>query len=126
MKFLADENFPLSAILLLRESGFDVASIAETHAGLQDVEVLELALAEGRTLLTFDKDFGELAFGRNLPASSGVILFRTASLMPEECAAIALATLRTSVAWAGHFCVVDAGKIRITALPCHDKGGSQT
>jgi len=32
--------------------------------------------ARGSGLLTFDKDFGELAWRVDLPASSGVILFR--------------------------------------------------
>jgi predicted nuclease of predicted toxin-antitoxin system len=62
MKFVADENFPRLALLLLRKSGFDVAGIAETSPGLSDREVLGIASTEGRTLLTFDKDFGELAF----------------------------------------------------------------
>lgn len=60
MKFVADENFPRVALRLLRHSGFDVASIAETNPGLPDAEVLAIASAEGRTLLTFDKDFGPI------------------------------------------------------------------
>jgi predicted nuclease of predicted toxin-antitoxin system len=75
------------------------------------------ATAEDRTLLTFDKDFGELAFRVGLPASSGVIQFRTGVLSPEESAGIALATLRTAVNWTGHFCVVDERRLRVTRLP---------
>ncbi|MBL8234848.1 MAG: DUF5615 family PIN-like protein [Bryobacterales bacterium] len=121
MKFVADENFPRVALLLLRQSGFDVAAIAETNPGLPDTEVLALASAEGRTLLTFDKDFGELAFRRGLPASCGVILFRTGFLTPAESADLALATLRSGAAWAGHFCAVSDRKIRITPLPPHPR-----
>jgi predicted nuclease of predicted toxin-antitoxin system len=117
MKFVADENFPRDALWLLRQSGFGVASIAETNPGLPDIEVLALASAEGRTLLTFDKDFGDLAFRQGLLASCGVILFRTGSLSPMETAVIALATLNSGVAWAGHFCVVSDRKIRVTPLP---------
>ncbi|HBY60719.1 MAG TPA: hypothetical protein DEH78_12910 [Solibacterales bacterium] len=117
MKFVADENFPRDALRLLRQSGFDVASIAETHPGLPDTEVLGIASAEGRTLLTFDKDFGSLAFRQGLPASCGVILFRTSSLTPTEIAGLAIATLQSGVAWAGHFCVVNDRKIRVTPLP---------
>jgi predicted nuclease of predicted toxin-antitoxin system len=36
--------------------------------------VLKFAQAEERILLTFDKDFGELAFVTELPATSGIIL----------------------------------------------------
>lgn len=117
MKFVADENFPRQALLLLRQSGFDVASIAETNPGLPDTEVLGIASAEGRTLLTFDKDFGDLAFRQGLPASCGVILFRTGSLTPTESVDLAIATLQSGVAWAGQFCVVKDRKIRIRPLP---------
>ncbi len=117
MKFVADENFPRHALRLPRQSGFDVASIAETNPGLPDTEVLGIASAEGRTLLTFDKDFGDLAFRQGLPASCGVILFRTGALTPTESAGLAIATLQSGVAWAGHFCVVNDRKIRVTPLP---------
>ncbi|MBN8730825.1 MAG: DUF5615 family PIN-like protein [Acidobacteria bacterium] len=117
MKFVADENFPRDALRLLRQSGFDVTSIAETNPGLPDIDVLGIASAEDRTLLTFDKDFGDLAFRQGLPASCGVILFRTGSLTPNESAALAIATLQSGVAWAGHFCVVNDRKIRVTPLP---------
>ena len=43
-----------------------------------DSELLELALAEGRILLTEDKDFGALVFGGE-GRSPGVILLRFAS-----------------------------------------------
>ena len=117
MRFVADENFPRNALRVMRESGFDVVSIAETHPGIPDTEVLSIASAESRTLLTFDKDFGDLAFRQGLPASCGVILFRVGSLTPAETGAIAVATLQSGVAWAGHFCVVSDRKIRITRLP---------
>ncbi|BDC51704.1 hypothetical protein F183_A40190 [Bryobacterales bacterium F-183] len=117
MKFVADENFPGYALRVLRASGFEVASIAESNPGLADTEVLAFASATGRTLLTFDKDFGDLAFHQGKAASYGVILFRIASFSPEEAAEVALATLRSDVVWAGHFCVVNDRKIRITRLP---------
>lgn len=104
-------------MILLRQSGFNVASIAETNAGIADTEVLAIASAEGRTLLTFDKDFGDLAFRQGLPASCGVILFRTGSLTPMESAGIALATLQSRAVWSGHFCVVSNRRIRLTPLP---------
>jgi len=117
MKFVADENFPRAALMLLRESGFDVSSIAESHPGIPDTEVMAIAGREGRTLLTFDKDFGELVFRLGLPASCGVILFRINSFTPTECADLALAALQSGVAWAGHFCVVKDSKLRISTLP---------
>jgi predicted nuclease of predicted toxin-antitoxin system len=59
---LADENFPRPALKALRDAGQDVAWIADSHSGATDIEVLKLCMAQRRVLLTFDKDFGELAF----------------------------------------------------------------
>ncbi len=59
-KLLADENVPLKAVEILREKGVDVASVTELSPGLKDREVLDLAGREGRIIVTFDKDFGEL------------------------------------------------------------------
>jgi predicted nuclease of predicted toxin-antitoxin system len=44
--------------------------------GSADTAVLDLAVRELRVLLTFDKDFGELAWRARLPASCGIILLR--------------------------------------------------
>lgn len=117
MKFVADENFPRNALRRLRQAGFDVASIAETSPGLPDTAVLAFASTEGRTLLTLDKDFGDLAFRQGVLAACGVILFRTGSLTPTESADLAIAALQSGVSWAGHFCVVSDGRIRVTPLP---------
>jgi len=76
MRYLTNENIPPSVVHLLRGAGHDVLSALESMAGRSDVDVLAQATSENRVLVTFDKDFGELAFGSHLPASSGVILFR--------------------------------------------------
>lgn len=75
MRFLANEKFPLDAVEVLRQNGHDVVWIRVESPGISDPEVLSRAQAENRILLTFDKDFGELAFRSKLPASVGVILF---------------------------------------------------
>jgi len=56
MTFLADENFPLRAVDVLRQEGFDVSSIREIQPGASDEWVLSLCVAEGRALMTLDKD----------------------------------------------------------------------
>lgn len=117
MKFVADENFPRSVLRILRQHGYDVKSIAEERPGISDNEVLAFAAAEERTLLTFDKDFGDLAFRQGILASYGIILFRSGCQSPKESADLALATLKSGVSWAGQFCVVRDSKIRVTRLP---------
>ena len=79
MRFLEGENFPGEAVRGLRAAGHDVAWVQEVAAGSKDKAVLQRAQDEERVLITFDKDFGELAFRRGLPASSGTILLRLAA-----------------------------------------------
>ncbi len=60
----------------LSASGHDVTAVALDYArSIKDHEVLAIARAEGRILITNDKDFGELVHRSRLP-HAGVILFR--------------------------------------------------
>jgi predicted nuclease of predicted toxin-antitoxin system len=76
MRLLANENFPSVAVEVLRSLGHDVLWVAENCPSVRDEYVLDLAVRESRVLLTQDKDFGELAFRRGLPATSGIVLLR--------------------------------------------------
>ena len=53
MRFLANENFPLPSVRLLRQAGYYVASITEDSPGMEDPEVLTCATDEQRVILTF-------------------------------------------------------------------------
>jgi predicted nuclease of predicted toxin-antitoxin system len=117
MRILADENFPQDAVRALRRRGHDVAWVAADARGSSDVHVLERAQAESRILVTFDKDFGELAFQWGLPASSGIVLFRTSVPSPSYVARVAVAALESRADWAGNFAVVEDDRIRMTPLP---------
>lgn len=76
MRFLLDESADARLVPWLRSMGHDVASIAGEHpASLKDREVLTVALAEERILVTDDRDFGELVFAGGLP-HAGVIYLR--------------------------------------------------
>ncbi len=62
IKLLADENFPSRSVDILRANGFDVLWILRSYQGISDAEIINLANAEQRLILTFDKDFGHLIF----------------------------------------------------------------
>ena len=117
MLLLANENFPRLAITELRAAGHDVASVREDSPGAEDAAVLQRAQVEGRVLITFDKDFGELAFRSRLPASSGVILWRISAPSAAHVAQAAVTVLASRTDWEGHFSVVDDHRVRMTALP---------
>lgn len=115
MTFLADENFPLPAVSALRDRGYDVSSIAESHAGSSDEAVAEFCDREARVLLTFDKDFGELIFRRGLAAGSSVVLFR---IDPDPIALVEIlrSLTGTGVLTAGVYCVVARDRVRVRPL----------
>ena len=77
-KLLANENVAADVVSALRADGHDGVWIKEVGRGSTNEVVLAMALAENRVLLTFDKDFGELAFRLGRPATPGVILLRLA------------------------------------------------
>lgn len=84
MKLLANENFPLKSILYLRSKGFDIRSIGTDNPSIKDHEVMALAIEEERTILTFDRDYGELIFMYNYHPQKGVIYLRFEEYQPEE------------------------------------------
>jgi predicted nuclease of predicted toxin-antitoxin system len=84
MKFLANENFPLKSILYLKRLGYDISSIGTDYQGIQDFQVMEIAISEERTILTFDRDYGELIFKHNHRPQKGVIYLRINDYTAEE------------------------------------------
>jgi predicted nuclease of predicted toxin-antitoxin system len=117
LKLLANENVAADVVTALRADGHDVAWIREVGPGSIDEDVLALALSENRVLLTFDKDFGELAFRRGLRATPGVILLRPRLRSPDYLVRFARAVLAQGHTWEGHFSVAEEGRLRIVPLP---------
>ncbi len=89
MRFPANENFPGDAADGLRDS---------------------------RILLTFDKDFGELAYRSHLPAACGIVLFRMPMPAPEAAGAVITARIAERGDWAGQFSVIEPGRVRMRRL----------
>lgn len=117
VKVLAGENVAGDVVMALRADGHDVTWIKETGPGSTDHVVLALALAEDRVLLTFDKDFGELAFRLGQAASPGVILLRPRLRSPAHPVRFAHAVLAQGDVWKDSFAVAEEGSLRIVPLP---------
>ena len=84
MKLLANENFPMPAILLLRKLGYDITSIGEDYPGITDEQVMNIAQREERIIITFDRDYGELIYKHNYKPPKGVVYLRLDKYEPAE------------------------------------------
>lgn len=117
MRILANENVPGPVVAALRDAGHDVLSAKEAMTGAADRKVLERAQLEARLVVTFDKDFGELAVRAGLPAASGVVLLRLRGSNPDADNARVVAALSSRDDWPGHFAVVTDDRVRLRPLP---------
>ena len=116
MRLLANENFPRVAVEVLRSLGHDVLWISENCPSVKDEYVHDLAVRESRVLLAQDEDFGELAFRRGLPATSGIVLMRVAPI-PSQVSEFARKAFSEPRDLRGKFVVVEEGRIRERPLP---------
>jgi hypothetical protein len=116
MRLLADENLPGEAVASLKANGHDVVWIRDAARGSTDDDVFALAMNETRILLTFDKDFGELAWRRRQAGICGVILFRLRMPPPGRAAAVIVGRIAERDDWQGHFSIIEPGRIRMRPL----------
>jgi predicted nuclease of predicted toxin-antitoxin system len=116
MRFLADENFPGAAVTVLEAAGHDVVWVRMAAPGATDPDVLAWAAREERILLTFDKDFGELARGSALPSACGVILLRMPMPRPSDVGRRLADLIIAREDWAGYFSVIEPGRVRMRPL----------
>lgn len=84
MKLLANENIPSASVSVLKAEGFDVRAVGLDFPGITDRDVIQLAIEEERTIITFDRDYGELIFKHGYSPPGGVIYLRFKSFNPEE------------------------------------------
>jgi len=116
MRFLANENFPGAAVAALIAAGHDVVWVRDTAPGMSDPDVLRWATRDERILLTFDKDFGELARASALPRTCGVLLFRVPMPNPGDVGSRLSGLIESRDDWAGNFSVIESGRIRMRPI----------
>jgi predicted nuclease of predicted toxin-antitoxin system len=58
VQFLAEESCDFAVVRSLRSAGHDVLAVSEFQRRSVDRDLMEMAYAERRILLTEDKDFG--------------------------------------------------------------------
>ena len=112
MKLLANENFPLKSYKALQENGYDIKHIGLELPSITDEEVMTIAIEEGRIILTFDSDYGELVFKYGYKPE-GVIYFRWKEFTPGYPADYLHEIFEVGqIQFVGLFTVIDEGQIR--------------
>ena len=84
MKLLTDACIWRPTVVTLRAAGHDVDAVGDWPADPGDRAILERAHADGRVLVTVDKDFGELAVRQGMPHSGIIRLAMTPVLLEAE------------------------------------------
>ena len=84
MKLIANETIPLKSILYLKSKGIDISSLRLDNASITDEEAMKITMDEDRTIITFDRDYGELIFRLNYKPKQGVIYLRIFNYNSQE------------------------------------------
>jgi predicted nuclease of predicted toxin-antitoxin system len=114
--FIADECVSRRIVERLRAEGFDVKWIGDDRRGISDTEVLKAAAAEGRILITEDRDFGELVIRQRL-AVRGLILTELDRLAPTaEAERISAVVTAHADRLVGNLIVIEPMRVRIRPL----------
>ena len=115
MRLLIDENVSPIIGYGLQAAGHDVVAAASVCPGAPDDDVVALAIAEGRILVTEDKDFGNLVFRQGL-RPLGLVPVRLPGRLPAEKAARLIDALKGEKA-DDSILVVGPRRIRRRPLP---------
>ncbi len=116
MRIKVDENIGRSGVELLRQAGQDVMTIREQGlAGAADEIVFQACVAEGRTLITLDRDFGRVP--RFPPKQTvGIVVLELGGPASLRCLRdrlrdfLALAATRSV---SGELWIVEPGRVRV-------------
>ena len=117
MKFLADESVHAGVTLALRNAEHDVIAIAEQAPQTSDEDVATLAKAEGRILLTEDRDFGRLIYALAQEAVGIVYMRYPAGTRKAFARAVTKFVADHEDDLVGSFVVLQPGRSRISRLP---------
>jgi predicted nuclease of predicted toxin-antitoxin system len=119
MRYLIDECVAPDLAHELAKLGHDIIRVAAVAASTSDAELLPLAHADSRVIVTLDHDFSALVFKKRLKAL-GVIVISSECLRPK--AKLRAAEMAERIHFLGdtvlhRLTVIDRVKIRQKRLP---------
>ena len=115
IRFLVDENLPVSLVQFLRSRGFEAHRVGDVGLrGARDEEIADFAFRNNYVIMTLDKDFGYI-YHRLYKGRLTVVLLRPRVPTPREIIALVEALLRRiNVAdYLGRLLVVGERRIRV-------------
>lgn len=113
LRFLVDLGVGKKVEDWLKSQGHEVACVRDLDPRMSDAEILKIAAAEHRMVITMDTDFGELVYNSGLP-HAGVLLLRLEDAGSDEKVAAVAGILREHAdKISDRFCVYKDGKLRI-------------
>jgi predicted nuclease of predicted toxin-antitoxin system len=125
VKLLIDQNLAARVAVLLRDAGHDAVHVSERGmSSADDDQVLQLALAEERVLVSEDTDFGAL-LARSGAALPSFVLIRSAERLTTEARANLLVSTLPRVESeleAGAIVVLGRSRVRVRPLPLPPSG----
>ena len=101
----------------MRRVGLDVRYAAETDARSPDTDLLAIANAEARVIVTEDFDFGDLIFRDGLPAVGAIIVFLPALVPDARADRLASVLLSPGLTFIGKLTIVEQRRVRQRVLP---------
>jgi predicted nuclease of predicted toxin-antitoxin system len=75
LKFIIDVGVGYLVDQWLVQNGYDVISVRDLNPSMDDEDILSLAVAEDRMVVTMDKDFGELVYKEG-SLHAGILILR--------------------------------------------------
>lgn len=116
MLILTDENISPVIVTALEAAGHDILAAATAMSGASDKAIVERANADGRILVTEDKDFGELAFKHEHRPLAIIRLALPGARMSQKAARLCEVLDRRSDEILGHAVVIEPGRVRSRAF----------
>ncbi|TPW08592.1 MAG: hypothetical protein FD124_334 [Alphaproteobacteria bacterium] len=112
MRFLADECCPKAVVDRLRADGHDVRYAAETDHRAADEDLLRVANAEDRFIVTEDFDFGDMLIRDRLQAVGAIILYLPKLDPQERAARLAVVLAEPGFDPRGALAIVESRRVR--------------
>ncbi|WP_084964566.1 DUF5615 family PIN-like protein [Thermoactinospora rubra] len=120
MNFLVDENLSPRVAELLTKAGHNAVHVRDLQAtSAPDTTIMELAVADGRVIISADTDFGALLAYARATEPSVILVRELVELRPPDLVNIILANLEVLERHlqTGAIAAFTKGGIRVRVLP---------